>query len=146
MSYENSFSLKLKNAELEKDIKFCSKCNINIPTTVPTFCSVCGTKLTNTKLVYDGTKEILSNFREFSEDAKHLLKSNGSTECTGSGRDIQDDLVKFSKNYSKTLFELNARWDSGFGDPPSRFYVMDGKIQNAKVQVIFEDFDETKLV
>jgi len=146
MSYENSYSLKLKNAELEKDIKFCSECNINIPTSIPKYCSVCGTELTDSKLSFDGTNQILSELREFSDEAKHLLKKNGGSDCTGSGHSIEKDILNFSKNYPKTLFELNARWDNAFGDPPSRFYIMDGKIQNAKVTVVFEDFDETKLV
>jgi len=145
MSYENSYSLKVKNAELNQDVKYCSNCNINIPSTEPKFCSACGTELIESKLEYDGTDQIISEFRNRSEDANYLIKNNGETHCTGSGHSIEKDLVKFSEVYPTVLFELNIKWDSGFGDPPSRYYVKDGKIQTAKVQVIFEDFDETKL-
>lgn len=143
MSYENRFSLKLNNAPTTKKVNFCNNCACQIDN--GKFCPQCGTELVKKDAPFDCTVDIISEFRKDSEEAKYLLNDNGKTECTGNGHDIENDLVKFSKKYPDIIFELLAKWDSGFGDPPTKYYIMNGKKQIAKTKVIFEDFDINKL-
>jgi hypothetical protein len=143
VSYENHFSLKLKNPPTTKSVNFCTNCVCQIDS--GKFCPQCGTELIKKDITVDCTNDIISEFRKDSEDANYLLRNDGSTECTGSGHTIENDLLKFSKKYSTVIFELLATWDSGFDDPPSKFYILNGKIQRAKTKVIFDEFDITKL-
>lgn len=130
MSYENHFSLKLKNAPNTKSINFCTNCACEIKS--GKFCPQCGTELIKKDVPADCTIDIISEFRNESEDANFLLNEDGGTNCTGSGHTIEKDLLDFSKRYPIVIFELLATWDSGFGDPPTKFYIMDGKNKQLK--------------
>jgi hypothetical protein len=102
------------------------------------FCMSCGNKLTKDEgRIYDKIT-IINQFRIESEDASYLLQENGNSNSSGSGYKIEEDLVKFSKKYPKSIFKLKATWDSGFGDPPTIYYVKNGKKQVCEAKLTYE--------
>ena len=149
MSYDNKFSLKIPvvgyNSE---DVKRCEHCDLDGRNyeVSENFCSNCGELLTlmQVKIPYEA-KNLIKELRNNSEEAKSLLNLKGGVNCSGSGREIDADIQKFSKKYPETVFQLDATWDSGFGDAPTRYYIKNGKAQTCQATYKFEDYNELKL-
>jgi hypothetical protein len=142
MGYDNSFSLKVDSDE--KQMKYCCPEHNNKFYDDAKFCPDCGKKLEPIEVSIDGF-DIIQEFRDVSEEASYLLTDDGGTNESGSGYKIIDELIKFSKTYPNVLFELYCEWDKGFGDPPSKFYVKNGKSQECKAEYLFPPFDESKM-
>ena len=85
--------------------------------------------------------EIIAKLRESSEDADALIDENGSTNESFSGYKMEEDVRKFSERYPDAVFQLDVDWDSGFGDPPSRWLFCNGKKKDIKVKIVYDDFD-----
>jgi hypothetical protein len=144
MSYENKFTLILKNTTLTNTVKQCPE-DKTVFDDKSVYCNKCGTELESVDKVYDATENIIKTLRENSDDANYLLNEKGGTNCCGSGHRITNDIKKHSSLYPTVLFILDIVWDSGFNEPPSRYYLKNGKIQQANAKLIFDDFDESKL-
>ncbi len=134
MGYDNRFSLKI-NGDVTKPSTFCPECKIEV---IGNFCNHCGCKL-ETIQVKVNDKEIIKELRDSSDDCAYLLSEKGGSYETGSGHEIEDDIKKFSTRYPDVIFQLDCTWDSGFGDPPSRFYFKNGVKKNAKAKVTYQD-------
>lgn len=141
MSYENSFKLSCyKNEQLRANV-VCPQCNIVIE---QSFCGKCGTEGRIKDLPVDFI-EVIGKFRKESDDAYVFIDNNGKTNESGSGYTIMEDLKEFSKKYPNIVFQLDVTWDSGFGDPPSRYFYENGKVQDCKVEMVFEDYNNSKM-
>ena len=141
MSYNNYFSLKvLETPKASKSQPSCPTCN-EPHQEGDKFCSKDGSKLVYYNLDYP-ILDVISKFREFSDEANSFLANDGSSGESGSGHNIVKDLIKFSIEYPNGLFQLGVEWDSGFGDPPSRYYIKNGKSQSCTAEYKFEKYDE----
>ena len=139
MSYENSYTLKIiKLPETTKNIMVCEKCGKECEN--GNFCQECGSTLKDKEIkIVLKSDDIISEFRESSEDARYLLSNNGSTNSTGSGHYIKTDLSNFSLKYPSAIFQLDVAWEtSSFDEPPSRYYFQKGKMQKCKVEIVYE--------
>lgn len=143
MSYDNSYSIKVVEHPKEKKLVMkCPNCGRHQDMDIK-FCPEDGTKL-EAASDYVTVSDIISKFRLSTEDS-HLINNDGSSEESGSGGCIEEDLQKFSEQYPNGLFQLDAVWDSGFGESPSRYFFKGGKKQECNSTLTFEEFDESKL-
>jgi len=134
MGYSNYFKLKI-TGEITKPLTFCRKCDVQKD---GNFCSVCGSVLDNVQLPVD-KKEIINELREFSDDCSYLLSENGGSNEGGNGGYIESDVQKFSEKYPSLIFQLDCDWDSGFDEPPSRYYFKNGQKQDAKAKIEYKE-------
>lgn len=134
MSYDNSYSLKIKG-DVTKTVPFCPTCKVEKQ---GKFCPDCGTKNIQEDVPRDH-KEIISELREKYEECDFLLNELGRSNDSGSGYQIEDNIREFSETYPTLIFQLDCHWDSGFGDPPSRYYFKNGVKQDAKAEVIYNE-------
>jgi len=89
-------------------------------------------------------EDIIDQFRKEYESAEYALDDDGSSNESCKWYDSKDDLVNFSKKHSGTLFLL-----SGTGEESGdlwKLYVRDGKHQFCKARMVFDEFDEFKMV
>lgn len=82
---------------------------------------------------------VIAELRKFSEECNWLISESGGSNESGSGYKINDDIKEFSKNYPSLIFQLDIDWDSGFGDPPSRYYFKNGVKQDAAAKVVYNE-------
>jgi len=143
MGYENRFSVKvIRSPKITTDTFICPNCQTENRN--GKFCSECGTQLTRiNKEVELNPYDIIKELREF-EDCSFAINDSGGSKTPCSGYEVENEIQEFSKKYPDVVFQLDVEWDSGFGELPSRFFFKNGKKQEAKVQIIKEDFDESK--
>lgn len=139
MGYDNTFSLKIAG-EMTKPVMFCKTCNEE---RIGNFCADCGTKLVVEQVPFK-CEEIIKQLRQESEDCYVALKDSGKANEGCSGYDVENDIQKFSKKFPELVFRLDIDWDSGFsdgdGDPKcSRFYFKNGKKQNVKAKITYDE-------
>jgi hypothetical protein len=134
MSYEHNFKLKIIGAENVK-APFCPTCDVFKD---GKFCSNCGDSLIKKSKVLN-TDEIISELRTKSEFVDAAL------DGCGNGDEVENDIQDFSEKYPDIIFQLDITfvfgllsWDSGFGDPPSRYYFKNGKKQDATPKQKFD--------
>lgn len=147
MGYNNTATLKvITKPSIIRSVKFCEQCNNIYENLQMEFCPKDGQKLILKEVTSEVT-DIIVRFREFSELADGLLKDNGKSSGEGysNASFIVRDLKKFSQEYPNGLFQVEITWDQGFGETPSRYFVQNGKSQECKVQVIYDEFDSKKL-
>lgn len=87
--------------------------------------------------------EIIDNLRKTSEYADHALDDEGNTEEPCKWYEHEEELIEFSKKYPDALFKLSGEGEEA-GDI-WQTYFKNGKKQNIKAKVTFEDFDENKM-
>jgi hypothetical protein len=136
MSYSNSFKLSIKKNEQLVAKIHCVECDLIIDSK---FCPKCGEegKIKEIPIVEE---ELISAFRKSEEGDEycHLIDDFGETEEQQSGYDFEIAIAKFSPTYPKVVFQLDVDWDDNESSP-SRYYIKDGKIQNCKVEIVFEE-------
>lgn len=135
MGYDNTFELKIRG-EAKRSAVMCPNCNTEKKS--GKFCDECGQQLV-VEEVNMKQSEIISELRKTSDDCYVLLTDKGRPNEPGSGHKIEGDILKFSQKYPELIFQLHCTWDSGFGDPPSVYYFKNGKKQNAKAKVIYDE-------
>lgn len=89
-------------------------------------------------------EDVIAQFRKSSESAEYALDEDGSSNESCKWYDSNDDLIKFSKKHLGTLFLL-----SGTGEESEdlwKLYVRDGKHQVCKARLVFDEFDEFKMI
>ena len=149
MGYNNRFSLKIHGQTFKEiDGMKCPNCN-RYYSLGTSFCQDDGNKL-----LRDIRKEeisdydIISEFREFSEEGEAYLQNDGNSNDSGSGHNIKGELEEFSLKYDKAVFQFDIRWDNGYGDEasePSRYFIKCGKTQECITTLVFDEYDENKL-
>jgi hypothetical protein len=135
MGYKNTFSLKIRG-ESKRPALICPNCNTE--KNPGKFCNECGQQLVIEE-VNMKPSEIISELRRLSDDCAYLLTDEGRPNESGSGYQIEEDIQKFSQKYPDLIFQLHCDWDSGFGDVPSIYYFKNGKKQNTKAKVIYDE-------
>jgi hypothetical protein len=137
MSYNNSFTLSIKENKQLVARLHCTNCDISFQNK---FCPECGYETVIKEFPIDDV-ELISTFREsdLCDDYCHLINDNGSSEESCGGDGFEDAIAEFSKEYPEVIFQLDVDWDSGFGEPPSRYYIKNGEEQDCKVKIIFEE-------
>lgn len=86
---------------------------------------------------------IIEELSDENDDAAYALDENGNTEMPCKWYDHDEDLKEFSKKYPELLFILNVE-----GEEPGdiwREYFKNGKMYSDKAEIIFPEFDESKL-
>jgi hypothetical protein len=147
MGYDNTATLKvITTPTITTPVKICIKCNSIYKDSQINFCSKDGQKLEYTFETSE-VSDIIPRFRKTFEMANLLLNDIGESSGMGYSNafDIVDELKKFTNDYSDGLFQVDITWDQGFGDPPSRYYIQNGKSQECNLQMIYDDFDFEKL-
>lgn len=146
MSYNNCATVTVVNYPVEtEEVKLCPTCKTIYRDDEDMFCTKDGAKLEPHK-IHSRVKDIIKRFRDYSDEVAFAIDDKGKTENPSSSAGaIPDILKKFSSNYPEALFQVDIDWDQGFGDPPSRYYIQNGKKQDCKTKVIFDEFDPTKL-
>lgn len=127
MSYENRYKLTLLGTE-SVSVPFCDNCN---EFRTGKFCSECGETLSQKETQLDSAK-IISELRDSSESVDYALEDS----C--SGHNVEEDIQEFSTKYPDIVFQLDITWDSGFGDPPSRYYFKNGVKQDATPKISYD--------
>ena len=142
MSYSNRFYLKILLPALRVvEHKYCSKCNIS--NLSGKYCSECGAVLeirTTTEEI-----DIIPKFRIESKDG-WLLTDTGRSNEVGSGTYLLPDLIKFSTKYPEAVFELKCRWDEGFGDLPTFYYIKNGLVQKTDSAKRMSDINKSDII
>jgi hypothetical protein len=146
MGYDNKVSVTVLNyPNTCAKMNVCPKCS-NVYDLDVKFCGKDGTELNETK-VYSRVKDIIAKFLEIFTENTFLIDKTGRS--TGQGSSDVESIVKhltaFSKEYDAALFQVDITWDQGFGDPPTRYYIQNGKKQKVDAVLTFEPFDKTKL-
>jgi len=107
------------------------------------FCSEDGTELHGSSEMVE-VKDVISKFLDAYPDCATYINEDGSTEeCFGNT--IEGEVKEFSNEYPDALFQVDVRWDGGYDEPPTRYYIRGGKIQTCKATYQFEDYDMEKL-
>lgn len=147
MGYSNYVTVKvIEKPVIEEPIKRCINPNcIKAHPMDLYFCGRCGSQLEETVMDVE-IDDVIARFREYSDEAAFALEDNGkSGEPSTNAGAIPDILKKFSKEYPNALFQVDIDWDQGFGEPPSRYFVKEGKMQECKTRLIFDEYDPQKL-
>ena len=131
------------NPQVQIPVSYCPTCDSTYKSGTK-FCNKDGAELED-GVDTEPVEGVIAEFRDKFESDSHLINDDGSSEESGNGGSIMSDLVEFSKLYPEILFQLDATWDSGFGDPPSRYYIKGGLKQDCKTQVTFDEYDASKL-
>ena len=99
------------------------------------------TKFTLT--VLEGDSDVIEQLREQCDEAQYALETDGSSCESAKWYDCNDDLRSFSTQYPSYLFLLYEEGEES-GDICKKFF-RNGKMQECKAIITFEDFNETKL-
>ena len=87
--------------------------------------------------------DIIAALREYSENARYALDSNGDNYEACKWYEWEQDLRSFSQGYPDTLFELTGSGEDN-GDLWAAYF-KNGKMQKCPAQITYEPFDESKL-
>ncbi len=82
-------------------------------------------------------------FRVENDDAKYALEEDGGTGEECKWYDADRDLKDFSKKHPNKLFILSGEGEDS-GDIWTNYYV-NGKVQQTKAVITFDDFNMNKL-
>ena len=94
--------------------------------------------------VVTGDDSLVQDFRNECEGAEYAFNEEGYTEDETKWYDHEKDLKEFSKKHPDALFLLHGEGEES-GDLWD-LYVKNGKAQKCKGEVVYPDYDETKLI
>ena len=100
-------------------------------------------KRDNQKLVPFDSMDIITELREFSEEADYALDDSGETNESCKWYDHEKELREFSTRYPDLIFKLHGEGEEA-GDLWDEWY-KDGKMQKGKAIITYPDFDQSKL-
>lgn len=93
---------------------------------------------------YNGTEmDIINELRTQNESAEWALQPDGSCEDECKWYEHEKDMRAFSKQYPDVIFCLHGIGEDS--DDQWNQYYKDGKMQNCKAIITFEEYNETKL-
>jgi hypothetical protein len=87
--------------------------------------------------------ELIAVFRDECDQASYSFDDDGNPEENSKWYDQEDDMKRFSAKHPGIVMVAE-----GIGEDPTdrwREYYMDGKMQNAKVRTVYDEFDPNKL-
>ena len=96
------------------------------------------TRLLKKPFVYD-EQAIISEFLKEYEDARYALDGFGQSAERCKWYEHEKNLLEFSKKYPEVLFSLSGEGEES-GDIWKKYF-LNGKVQVATAQIIFEDPD-----
>lgn len=88
--------------------------------------------------------DLIADLRNTSDEAEYSLDENGDCEQSSKWHEHEKDLRAFSKKYPKLIFELHGEGEES-GDIWKEYY-QDGKMQKCKAEIVYPDFDPSKLI
>lgn len=91
-----------------------------------------------------GNTDLISEFVSENENADHALYENGETRQECKWYDHEQELKSFSANHPETIFQLNGEGEES-GDIWIKYF-KNGRCQTCKAKLVFDDFNENKLV
>ena len=94
--------------------------------------------------VIKGDENLISELREYSEEARFSIESNGGLGEGCKWYEHQKDLKEFSMMHPNALFKLSGKGEES-GDIWHEYY-QNGKMQLCKAQIVFADFNADLLV
>jgi len=87
--------------------------------------------------------ELIKKLKEVSYQADYALDVDGSSYESCKWYSHEEDLNKFSKEYPDILFTLSGEGEES-GDI-WKAYHKNGKVQHVNAQLVFEEFNKSKL-
>ena len=142
MGYSNHFKIRAEGT-ISKQVKVSENSDFSTEDLSANFCPKTGAPLKLATIQIDPMPDVMKDLLAFSEDAKFLLNSDGSTRETGSGYDLAKDIQKVSKSFPNLTLILTCVWDSGLldeGDVGTDFYFFrNGVKKEAEVQVVWKN-------
>lgn len=89
--------------------------------------------------IVKGDNDLIDEFRDISEDARHAIDSNGDSEESCKWCTHEDELRKFSLLHPEALFKLSGEGEES-GDIWHEYY-QNGKMQLCKAKIVFDNFN-----
>lgn len=86
---------------------------------------------------------IMETLRDSNESAAYALDSDGTGSDTCKWYEVDEEMMRFSKRYPNWLFTMKGEGEEA-GDLWVAYY-QNGKMQKAKAEIVYEDFDPAKL-
>lgn len=93
--------------------------------------------------VPEENKVLIQVLRNENPEAEDAFDENGRAEDCVKWYNHRTDMCNFSKNHPEVLFELDGEGEEG--EDLWKEYYKEGKYQEARGKVTYDDFDETKL-
>jgi len=94
--------------------------------------------------VKNGNTDLISKFVTENDNASYALDENGDSNESCKWYDHEKELKAFSLKHPDALFELKGEGEES-GDIWIK-YIRNGKCQTCKAKLLFEDYDESKLI
>jgi len=94
--------------------------------------------------IVEGDNGIISELRDFAEEANYALEENGDAGESCKWYDHEIDMRNFSALHPDALFKLNGEGEEA-GDIWIEYY-QNGKMQRCKAKITYDEFDCEKLV
>lgn len=88
--------------------------------------------------------DIISDLRESNENAKYALSDDGDTSESCKWYSHESDIINFSIKYPDYLFILSGEGEES-GDIWKKYF-KNGMSQICKARVIFDEFNESKMI
>lgn len=90
------------------------------------------------------SSEIMEDLRDSVDEARYALAKNGDSSGEETKwHDAEKELRDFSKKYPTALFKLEVEGEET-GDL-WHLYVLNGKAQKCKAQIVYPEYDSAKL-
>jgi hypothetical protein len=93
--------------------------------------------------IINGDNDLIAEFRSSSEEAEYAIEDNGGSSDSSKWYRHEADLKAFSLIHPSVLFKLSGEGEES-GDIWIEYY-KNGKMQQCKANISFDDFDESKL-
>ena|ERR1035437_4084826 len=97
----------------------------------------------NTSFSIKAKPKIIQDLITSNEDAGDALNKDGTTKEEVKWYDYNKDLLKFSKKYPEEVIQLDGTGEDG---ELYRSYYLNGKVQDAEPEIVYPEFDKTKLI
>lgn len=91
----------------------------------------------------DNVDEIIDELREFSVGASYAIDNLGDSQGSEKWYDNEKDMKEFSKKHPEVLFKLKG--DGEETDDNWVQYFKNGKTQFCMGEIVYKEFDESKL-
>lgn len=94
--------------------------------------------------IQEGDPNLIVDFREENEHVQYAIDNNGNCQEECKWYDSDKDMEAFSKKHPNTLFLLEGEGEES-GDIWKQYW-RNGKVQTVQGVIIFEPFDESKMI
>jgi hypothetical protein len=91
----------------------------------------------------EAVAEIVKDLRNENSEAEYALDNEGNTRKGTSWYNMDEDMKAFSKKYPDCLFCMY--YEDGMQDGYGKIYFLNGKSQDCPAEIVYPDFNATKL-